>query len=302
MSRPDLRLGIFGFVVVTLVVLSALLMFARYPAIFHTGRPYSAVFRSVAGLNPGDEVRYGGLLVGSVSSMELDPHNPARIVVQFRVRHDTPIRADTRASITQLGLLGEPFLQLEPGSADAPPLPEGATLPSYDNPTFQDAMARLASFFDRADTVLIGAQRLTSTSPLERFDRTLTHVDTLVAVATAGSGRAFAQLDTTSAHLTFLVGRADRLIGLLDSTVRTAGPGITSTQSEALGAVRELRGLVSDLRDALQQQGGMDQVVRNLAVTSENLARITDRLDRDPASLLKRRAKPTKLAGPAIRE
>lgn len=302
MSRPDLRLGIFGFVVVTLVVLSALLMFARYPSIFHTGRPYRAVFRSVAGLNPGDEVRYGGLLVGSVSTMRLDSANPARIMVEFRVRRSTPIRADTRASITQLGLLGEPFLQLEPGRADAPALAEGSTLPSYDNPTFQDAMARLASFFDRADTVLIGAERLTRGSTLERFDRTLSHVDTLVAVATAGSGRAFAQLDTTSVHLTLLVARADRLIGVLDSTVRTTGPGIATTQSEALGAVRELRGLVVDLRDALQQQGGMDQVVRNLAESSENLARITERLDRDPASMLKRRARPAKLAGPAIRE
>lgn len=302
MRRPDLRLGIFGFVVATLIVLSALLMFARYPSIFHTGRPYRAVFRSVVGLNPGDEVRYGGLLVGSVTSMKLDSANPARILVEFHVRRNTPVRVDTRASITQLGLLGEPFLLLEPGRADAPPLPEGSTLPSYDNPSFQDAMARLASFFDRADTVLIGAERLTRMSPIERFDRTLSHVDTLVTVATAGSGRAFAQLDTTSARLTLLVTRADRLIGVLDSTVRTAGPGITTTQAEALGAVRELRGLVVDLRESLQQQGGMDQLVSNLAVTSENLARITDRLDRDPASLLKRRGKPTKLAGPPVRE
>lgn len=300
--RPDLRLGIFGFVVVTLIVLSALLMFARYPAIFHTGRPYRAVFRSVAGLNAGDEVRYGGLLVGSVTSMELDPKNPSRILVDFRVRRNTPIRVDTRASITQLGLLGEPFLQLEPGRSDAAPLAPGSTLVSYDNPTFQDAMARLASFFDRADTVLIGAQRIANMSPLERFDRTLSHVDTFVTVATAGSGRAFSQLDTTSQRLTMLVERADRLVAVLDSTVRTTGPGLTTTQTEALGAVREMRGLVGDLRDALQQQGGMDQLVRNLSEASENLARITDRLDRDPTSLLKRRAKPAKLAGPAVRE
>lgn len=302
MRRSEMRIGLFGFVVATLVVLSALLVFARYPGVFASGRVYHAVFRSVAGLNPGDEVRYGGLLVGSVGDMHIDPGDPGRIVVEFRVRGRTPIRADTRASITQIGFLGEPYLHLQPGSATSPPLPEGATLASSDNPTFQDAMARLAQFIDRADTVLLGAQQIARSSPLERFDRTLAHVDTLVLLATRSSGPTLARLDTTSVRLNALIQRSDRLVATLDTTMRRAGPGLESAQTEAVQTVRDLRGLVVDLRDALRQEGGVDQLVRNLSITTENLARLTERLDQDPSSLLKRRGKLAKSAGPPVRD
>ncbi|HVD05405.1 MAG TPA: MlaD family protein, partial [Gemmatimonadaceae bacterium] len=68
----DQRLGIIAFLGVAALVLVALVLFSRYPSLFHSGREYRSVFRSVAGLNVGDEVRYGGLLVGTVTALDLD--------------------------------------------------------------------------------------------------------------------------------------------------------------------------------------------------------------------------------------
>src|SRR5689334_12241555 len=113
--RGEARFGVIWLLSGTLLVLAALLVLARYPGVFRTGVEYRAVFKSVAGLNKGDEVRYGGLPVGTVTRMDIDPNDPSRIIVAFRIRHGTPIRADTKASITQVGLLGAPYLHLEPG-------------------------------------------------------------------------------------------------------------------------------------------------------------------------------------------
>ncbi|HKO17010.1 MAG TPA: MlaD family protein [Gemmatimonadaceae bacterium] len=309
MRRGETRFGIIGLLTATLLVLVALLLFARYPGIFRTGRQYRAVFRSVAGLNPGDQVRYGGIPVGSVSSMEIDPQDPTRLVVYFRVRKNTPMRADTRASITQVGLLGAPYLHLEPGSAGAPALPPGSTLATIENPSFQDAMRRLAQFLDRADTLLGGAERLANISPVERINTTLARMDTLMAIATEGSSATFAQLNSTlarvdsaSAQLAALVNHSQRLVVGIDTIVRTAGPELATTQRAAVQTMNELHALLADVRDAMAQQGGVDKVVRNLAAASENIARLSDRLERDPASILKRRASPPKPAGPSVRE
>lgn len=302
MKASDPRVGIAGFLLFTLLVLVAIVVISRYPSIFRTGREYRAIFHNVAGLNVGDEVRYGGLVVGAVTDMQIDPAHPTQIVVRFRVRRSTPIHIDTRASISQVGLLGQPFLQLQPGTPAAPQLAQGGTLPSEDSPTFQDAMARLASFFDRADTLLNGAERLTRGSPLDRLDRTLSRVDTLVAVATTGSGHAFAQVDSASVRLTRVLDRTDRLVASLDTTVRTSGPGLVTTQQEALRTVRELHDVVADLHDALAQEGGTASIVHDLARTADNLARLTDRLERDPTSILKHRAAVTKTAGPGTRD
>lgn len=296
------RLGIIGFLALTLLVLAALVVFARYPALFTHGREFRAIFRNVAGLNPGDDVRYGGLPVGTVTKIELSTADPTRLVVFFRVRRETPVRVDTRASITQVGLLGEPYLHLEPGSRDAPPLAPGGIVPSLTNMSFQEAMTRLAIFFDRADTLLSGAERMANASPLDHMNRTLDRMDTLMLTATRGSQQVFSNVDSTTARLDALMDRSSRLVVQLDTAVRHSAPELRSTELETLQAVREMRGMLADLHDALQEGGGVGELVRNLSVTADNLARITDRLDRDPTSMLRRRAVPVKTVGPKVRE
>lgn len=300
--RGQARLGIVGFLALTLLVLAALVVFARYPALFNHGREYHAFFRNVAGLNPGDDVRYGGLPVGTVTRIALAKDDPTRLVVAFRVSRETPVRVDTRASITQVGLLGEPYLQLEPGAPDARPLPAGGTVPSITNMSFQDAMTRLAIFFDRADTLLSGAERMANASPLEHMNRTLDRMDTLMVTATRGSQQVFTRVDSTTERLDALMDRSSRLIVQLDTAVQHSAPQIRSTELEAVQTLRDLHGMLADLHDALQQGGGVGELVRNLSVTAENLARLTDRLDRDPTSVLRRRAVPVKTVGPKVRE
>jgi phospholipid/cholesterol/gamma-HCH transport system substrate-binding protein len=303
--RGEARFGIISLLAGTLFVLAALLILARYPGVFRTGIEYKAVFRSVAGLNKGDEVRYGGLPVGSVTRMDIDPVDPTRIIIAFRVHRGTPIRVDTKASITQVGLLGAPYLHLDPGTRYAAAMPPGSTLPSIENPSFQDAMRRLAEFFDRTDTLLHGAERFARASPIERIDATLNRMDTLLAIATTGAqtsfgqiDRTFSRVDTASVRLARLMDRSERLLAALDTATRTAGPQLAATQREAVESLHEIHTLLADFRDAFSQQGGVQQMVRNLSIASDNIARLSERIERDPSSVLKQRSTPNKPAGP----
>jgi phospholipid/cholesterol/gamma-HCH transport system substrate-binding protein len=284
------------------VAFIALVMFARRPVFLDRQREYRTEFKNVAGLNVGDEVRYGGVRVGSVSALDIDSAPPSRIGVRFRVRRDTPVRADTRASITQLGLLGQPYLALEPGESGGATLAEGATIPSEDNLSIQDAMRRLAVSLDRADSVFASLDRLSKANPLARLDTTLARADTLVRGATLGSERLLARLDAASRQLGTLLSRSERLVGTIDTAVAKATPGLSAAQKDAIETLRETRTLVVELREALEQGGGMSQLVRNLNSASENVARLSARLERDPSTLLMRRANPPKPSGPAIRE
>lgn len=282
-----------------LVLLVAL---ARYPTLVLRGQQYEAVFTSIQGLGTGDDVRYGGLRVGSVSRLEIDPHDASKIRASFRVRRNTPVTTETRATVTQVGLLGEPFLSLNPGRPDAPRLEEGATIPSQPMLSFQDAVNRLASFFDRADTLMTGVERLAHGEPWQRIDRTLARVESLVANTATSSEKLFANLERAGDRANSVLIRSERAIAGVDSAFRTAAPGFSEAQKEAVAAMRELNVLVSDLRDALQTGGGMEQLVRNISLASENMARLTARLERDPASILQPRATPRKTAGPAVRD
>lgn len=299
MKRGESRLGILAFLGGTALVLVAIVAFARYPSLFHRGSEYRAAFKNVAGLNLGDEVRYGGLIVGSVTRLSLDPADATRIEVAFRVRPQTPMRADTYATISQVGLLGQPYLNLEPGLPTSPVLPPRSRVPTRDNLTFQDAMSRLAVFLDRADTLLHGVERIAASSPWDRIDRTLSRVDALLSNAAEGSGRVIDNLDQATVQLSGMLGRTERLINSLDTAFRDASPGLRQAQREALAAMRDMRALIGDVRDATGDGDRLARIVDNLAAASDDLARLADRLEKEPTSVLSRRQPPKKTAGPA---
>jgi phospholipid/cholesterol/gamma-HCH transport system substrate-binding protein len=289
-------------IAIGMIALIAVVLFARRPVFLARQREYQSTFQNVAGLNVGDEVRYGGVRVGAVTALEIDSAPPSAIRVRFRVRRGTPVRADTHASVTQLGLLGQPYLALVPGSVGGAVLAEGATIPSENTLSIQDAMRRLSTSLDRADSVFATLDRLAQANPLARLDTTLARADTLVRGATVGSERLLARLDDASRQLAVLLTRSERLVGTIDTAVAEARPGLSGAQREALETLRETRSLVVELRTALEQGGGVDQLVRNLSSASENFARLSARLERDPTSLLQRRALPAKPFGPPIRD
>ena len=299
MRSSGSRLGIVAFLGGTALVLVAIVAFARYPSLFRRGIEYRAAFKNAAGLNLGDEVRYGGLMVGSVTRLALDPEDPTRIEVTFRVGPQTPVRTDTYATVTQVGLLGQPYLNLESGLPTSPPLPPRSRLPTRDNISFQDAMSRLAMFLDRADTLLHGVERIAASSPWQRLDRTLTRVDVLLTNAAEGSGRVIENLDQATRQLSGMLERTERLVVALDTAFRGASPALREAQREALAAMRDMRALLGDMRDATGDGDRLTRIVDNLAAASEDLARFADRLEKEPTSVLSRRQPPKKTAGPA---
>ena len=298
MSRADAKWTIWAFLGAVAVVLMILVAIARYPNMVARGRPFHSVFRSAAGLDVGDEVRYGGLVVGTVTKMAFDTTDPTRILVTYKVKRSTPMRTDTRASIGQVGFLGEPYLSLRPGAASAPTLAAGSTVPTDEAASFQEAMGRLASFLDRADTLMGSAERIAKMTPWERIDRLFARLDTLVEGTTRGSERVFGSLDKSSSQLTDVLTRTERVIANIDTTVASARPDLQATQKEMLATLREMRTLVGDVRDAMQQGGGVDKLMRNVSTASDNLAKLSERIERDPTSVFQKRAPPKKAVGP----
>lgn len=302
MRTGESRFGILALLGGSAIMLVLLVALARYPTLVLRGDRYEAVFASIQGLNRGDDVRYGGLRVGAVSRLEIDPHDPSKIRASIRVRRGTPVTTQTRATITQVGLLGEPFLNLDPGGGGGPPLEVGSTIPSEPMLSFQDAVNRLASFFDRADTLMTGIERLAEGEPWERVDRTLASVESLVDNTATSSERLFVSLERAGERVNTVLDRSERAIVTLDTALRSSAPGLAEAQREALAAMRELNILVADLRDAMQTGGGMEQLIRNVSTAAENMARLTARLERDPGSLLQPRGVARKTAGPALRD
>lgn len=74
---------------------------------------------SVSGLTAGDTVKFRGVDVGTVKAMGIDPENSRLVRVDVRLRKETPVKTDTRASLTLKGITGVVFIELNGGDPAA---------------------------------------------------------------------------------------------------------------------------------------------------------------------------------------
>jgi len=81
---------------------------------------YRVHFReSVSGLTAGDVVKFRGVDAGTVKSIRVDRENTRLVVVDLRLRKETPVMTDTRASLEMKGITGVVVIELNGGDPEA---------------------------------------------------------------------------------------------------------------------------------------------------------------------------------------
>ena len=113
------------------------------------GYQISAEFDQAENLGSQADVRISGVDVGKVISVGLDRHTGLTRAVMEIDPQFAPRPTDTRAILRQKTLLGETYIELSPGSANARKLADGAMLPRGQiAPTVQ--LDQILSTFDPA--------------------------------------------------------------------------------------------------------------------------------------------------------
>lgn len=97
--------------------------------------------KDVRGLRRGSPVWFSGVEVGTVKSIDL--HQTYGTVVTLSINRDvfSYLRKDTHATVQTMGLLGDKYIELSPGSPDAPLLRPGDMVKGTTEIGIQDVVA-----------------------------------------------------------------------------------------------------------------------------------------------------------------
>ena len=87
-----------------------------------------------------------------------------------------------------------------------------------------------------------------------------------------------------------------------EDVMDSSAPELRAAAGELPPLLRDTRLLLADLREGAAQGGGPASLMQDLTVAGDHLARVTSRLERDPASLLRSRRPPPKSAGPELHD
>jgi ABC-type transporter Mla subunit MlaD len=86
------------------------------------GGPYEvrAIFDNAAFAAPGEDVRIAGANVGSIQSLDVTPANQAAVTIAINNAAFTPFHANATCAIRPQSLIGERYVDCEPGTSSAP--------------------------------------------------------------------------------------------------------------------------------------------------------------------------------------
>jgi phospholipid/cholesterol/gamma-HCH transport system substrate-binding protein len=112
---------------VVFVLFAAVVMGLRPPGVVNA---YYCHFKDTSGMNPGADVRYGGLKVGRVADIAIEKDNPSLLKVVVHVAEDVFFNADSTAYVGQVSLTSDKHLEVTTGSSGAAPLPPGSEIPT----------------------------------------------------------------------------------------------------------------------------------------------------------------------------
>lgn len=215
--------------------------------------------QAVTGLAEGSVVQYNGINMGNVQDLYLDPEDPSRVIAVVRVEAEAPVREDTTARLTVNGLTGVSFIQLRGGSADAPPLDDGAG----DRPVIMAEESPLQRLLDQSEDIASTASEVM----LRLLD----------FLSEDNASRVSDTLDNIDAFTVAMASEADRVGGIMSDL--SAG----AAQVDPL--LKEFSALLSDTRDLVmsidgQVQNVAPELAADLQKSMQRFASVADRLDR----------------------
>jgi phospholipid/cholesterol/gamma-HCH transport system substrate-binding protein len=303
----------------TVVVISGGLGTARVP--------HRAYFKFAGGVQAGAPVRFGGMLVGKVQKVQVDPGNSTRIEIDFAVNRDAPLKTDSVAKISTLGPLTDNYIEIstgseraalsEPGSAllsaEAFGLPQLGDAAQAMMPDLQMALRKLNQNLDglqvtltRANDLLNDQNRANIAGSLNNLEHLVAEIrpkanvslDNLNGMLTEARPKVAATLNNVQVLTTRLgplldslsstTARANDTLGHVDATLMENRADIRASVTGLRDTLAKSTGLINELNQTLDQNSGnIDELLDNLRMATENLRGLTETLMHSPASLIR---------------
>jgi len=129
----ELKVGIFIFI--GIVILSVIIFSIGNFYSVKSGYKMNVIFSFANGIGIGAPVRYSGVEVGEVQDIKVyfdEKENKPLVELNIWVSQNTWINENATAAINTLGLLGEKYLEIMPGTRDTRLLQKGETLRGQD--------------------------------------------------------------------------------------------------------------------------------------------------------------------------
>ena len=249
-------------------------------------------FNDITGLEPADMVSVSGLRIGKVDDFEL---RGLKVFVTISISPDVQLPTDSHAQIKSLGMVGEKFIDIRPGTSSNF-LKDGDTLQGKSVSDFSDLTGSAEGLMLQAEELLgnikIAFKNIFDAQGQADLKETLAHLRSLSATLNNNSGhiaKTLMNIDSLSTNLSEILS-ARR--GEVESSIKNFSEasnrleGLTSKMDKSMTSVQSLLAKIENEEGSVGKVIAKDDLYNDLRHLTAELDTLVQDLKKRPQKYL----------------
>ena len=151
-TSQKIKVGIFTSVTILLLLIGIFLV-GRNKNLFTRTIMLYGTFRNVGGLQVGNNIRFVGINVGTVQSIDILSDTTARVAMRVQKKVQPFIKKGAVASIGTDGLMGDKLVTISSGANSNIAVNDGETINTVDPMQFDKILGRISGVAENAEVI-----------------------------------------------------------------------------------------------------------------------------------------------------
>ncbi len=237
--REEVKAGLI--ILISLILLSGFIILIGGSQFFEKLDRYYVKVMNAAGLEVGAQVKLGGVRVGRVLSIT-PPDGPGKpITIEIGITRGTTLYQGTKASITQVGFVGDIYLLLSVDKTTDLPIKVGETIPSEEQIQFGRMMARMEDLSRAIENLISDVNKLFSQKNIGGIEKVIENTNKTIVSA--------------SSNLNQIVNALKGTTDKLESVLNEIGVLVSENKVEVSLMVRRARETVEKVKETVEKAG-----------------------------------------------
>ena len=249
--KDEIKAGVI--IVISLVLLSAFTILVGGTQFFEKYDTYYVKLLNAAGLEPGSQIRLGGVRAGKIMDIK-PPTGPGEpVTITLGLNMGTDLFEGTKAFITQVGFVGDAYLLLSIVETSGEKIAVGETIPSVESVDFKLLMVKVNDIAKSLDTLLNDIDRLFSEKTVDSIEELISSTSDVLKELNGLVGDNKGEITQLISNAGDTVKALEDAANSISSTSRTVGETVDLQSDNITNLLTSLTETTEDLQEVLQE-------------------------------------------------